>query len=614
MFEHDQRENFLDLLRPPTGYRLEAAVGTTFSLDFVSLTAAMLAFVDGEIEDPNSPSGQIDALHAITRLAARVRVFVNRGQISSQVKLSRLTILYDQIIREVSLPEGCFHPKVWITYYRPRQRSDSLRKQGLVRFVCTSRNLTSSQYWEAFVACEGREESGKASDPINGEIKSFLSRLEDREPASPINELMTALGRIRFDLPKHMQAETHFLWQWQGGKQLHRNLPSRGHKAMLVSPFVRKSFLADIVSRFDRLVVISTQHELDAIEDESLIARLMSGRNKLFVVEAVDTDSGSTAMDLHAKLLICEDSDKTQMFLGSANASSSAWGGLNCEAMMLFAPGISIDHFCDRFVYSKEPVKRGERRSLRGWISEYRRQPRTEDDQDCAERQLDDICRRISRLQIMACYDLGNQSLQIKPMPDADALVCPIKEWSQSHNLRVGLLSLLHSESDLRPLMGLFTEGITFSNVAVADLTDFLVLQVSDRHIGLQRRFIVKVLSDFSHLREDRNAQLLRQLLTKDSLYAFLRAILFDAVVRPGDALSSGGYGARGGTSAATILSQTSIEEVIQACTEDSTRIEEINRLINAFGKTGLIDEEFLQFWSIFIEADAEARKEVMHG
>ena len=43
MFEATQRQNLLDLLRPPAGYRLESAVGTTYSLDFVALTAALLA-------------------------------------------------------------------------------------------------------------------------------------------------------------------------------------------------------------------------------------------------------------------------------------------------------------------------------------------------------------------------------------------------------------------------------------------------------------------------------------------------------------------------------------------------------------------------------------------
>jgi hypothetical protein len=121
MFEANQRQNFLDLLRPPAGYRLESAIGTTYSLDFVALTAALLALVDAETESDESSTKHIDSLHAITRLADRVRVFVNRGQISGPRQVSRVTVLYDRIVQEVCLPEGCFHPKVWVTHYRPRK-------------------------------------------------------------------------------------------------------------------------------------------------------------------------------------------------------------------------------------------------------------------------------------------------------------------------------------------------------------------------------------------------------------------------------------------------------------------------------------------------------------
>src|SRR4029453_4381693 len=128
MFEATERQNFLDLLRPPSGYRLEYAVGTTYSLDFIALTAVLLGLVDAEGELEESTIKSIDSLHAVTRLADRVSVFVNRGQISSPSKVSRVTVLYDRIVREVCLPAGCFHPKVWVTHYRPRKTPGAVER------------------------------------------------------------------------------------------------------------------------------------------------------------------------------------------------------------------------------------------------------------------------------------------------------------------------------------------------------------------------------------------------------------------------------------------------------------------------------------------------------
>ncbi|MEZ6097137.1 MAG: hypothetical protein R3C03_23420 [Pirellulaceae bacterium] len=58
------RKNLLDLLTPPDGYRLDWAIGTTYSLDFPALTAAMLAMLgvaDGESTD-FSPEAKLQAI------------------------------------------------------------------------------------------------------------------------------------------------------------------------------------------------------------------------------------------------------------------------------------------------------------------------------------------------------------------------------------------------------------------------------------------------------------------------------------------------------------------------------------------------------------------------
>jgi hypothetical protein len=77
-------QGFLDLLRPPPGYRVVAALGTTFGLSFDALTAALLAMLgtDGEELARDPVAGVI----AITRLRASVRVLVHPGTSRTQFK------------------------------------------------------------------------------------------------------------------------------------------------------------------------------------------------------------------------------------------------------------------------------------------------------------------------------------------------------------------------------------------------------------------------------------------------------------------------------------------------------------------------------------------------
>lgn len=616
MFEATQRQSLLDLLRPPSGYRLESAVGTTYSLDFVALTAALLAFVDAEAESDQGTTNPVDSLHAITRLADRVRVFVNRGQVSGPPRVSKVTILYDRIVQEVSLPAGCFHPKVWVTHYRPRKSPGLAGRPGLLRVICASRNLTSSQSWEAFVACEGQEGRGKVAGSLNAGVRDFLTRLLETMPSpSPsLVRLRDALSRTTFDIPRPLHDEVSFLWQWHEGPGLSRHLPAQGRRALVVSPFVRKSFLEDILKRFDQMVLISTQRELDVISDDAFMVRLCGGRNRVYVVDPADTEDGEPAMGLHAKLMVFEGANGAQTFLGSANASSSAWRGQNCEAVMRFAPGVSIDHFCDRFVFGDEPATPGCRRPLRGWITEYQRQPYVEDEEEQAVQQVDAICGAIARMDLQATYQPETRSLRLFLQNIPAELPETLRSWASSCDLQVGLLSQLYSDASLRPFNGLLEGAISFGDVAIPDLTEFLVVQVTHRHPAFQRRFVLKAKADFSQWREQRDAQLLQQLLTRDNLQAFLKAILFDAALRPPMVPAETPSMTKPGATVTTLLSDVSIEDVIRSCTEDVSRIDEINQVLKAFEKTQWIDEEFRQFWATFVAAEAEVREAAGHG
>jgi len=609
MFESSQRYNFVELIRPPLGYRLDSAVGTTYSMDFVALTAVMLALVDTEADEGDVLRNQVEALRAITRLSHNVRLFVNRTCISpDDVKREpKLYSLYDRVIADVSLKSGSFHPKVWALRYCPRQTAAMETSPPLVRVICSSRNLTCSQSWEAFVCFEGTEFNNATSNKLGTSIAQFFQRVAGKKGTEPVRKLIATLPRVKFELPKEMCKEMRddcqFLWKWQD-EPLGKSLPKHSERILILSPFVTKSFLNGMMDKCRQLTLISRQEELDAIRDEDFHRRL--AQHKVFVVVPSEGDDDLPSMDLHAKIYLSESSGDRVTMLGSSNASDRAWTGGNCEAMMAFSPGISIEHFCKRFLYSRNG-------KLSGWIGDYIRQIPTEDDESKVELQMDELRRGFAQAHVDASYnqqmktltlsspDTGIPEILTRESRDFRALVCP--------------LSLCSDERVLMPVDDLFRGGLPFHHVEISDLTEFVLVEIAHRTLADQRkRFVIKAESNFEHLRSDRDGAILKLLLTPDKFQQYLRTILFDGFRRLKGQSPTIGHGSGGKPAPMLLFQDVMIEDILQSCTEDPTRIEEICYLLETFRKTAFVDEQFLAFWDQFLAAWKESQEATNHG
>ncbi len=84
MLEPDDRRLLLESLRPPIGYELDHALGTTFTLDLLALLTAPMAFTlfDSEGEDGGPPTDPVTLLRAVREYGDRVTIFCQGGQIA----------------------------------------------------------------------------------------------------------------------------------------------------------------------------------------------------------------------------------------------------------------------------------------------------------------------------------------------------------------------------------------------------------------------------------------------------------------------------------------------------------------------------------------------------
>src|SRR5262245_24779126 len=123
MLEPRQRRLLLDALRPPEGYTLDHALGTTFSLDLLALLTAPLAFTFFAADtvpalDSDAPRrpDPVALLLALRRHAERISLFCQAGRIAVPRRQHLLLGYLEKSVFEARAPgpARAFHPKLWL--------------------------------------------------------------------------------------------------------------------------------------------------------------------------------------------------------------------------------------------------------------------------------------------------------------------------------------------------------------------------------------------------------------------------------------------------------------------------------------------------------------------
>lgn len=356
MLDPGSREALTEQLRPPAGYRLNHAVGTTFTLDMISALAVPLSFVRGAGEDP---ANAVAVLNAVRKVSDRIDIFCQAGLIRVPRNANDLLAVLEPIVHQVRVRRGggLFHPKVWLLEY---EADGDL----IYRFLCSSRNLTPDGTWDLLVRLDGRptEKPNNAAVPVidNAPLARFIEALpglatvplEDQREQNLMG-LADRVASVSWELPQDIRTlafrpigtgETHpadslvgFLQNPEVAVGLNgRSDEGRtfGGNRLLVSPFIDDATVGFFAGAGARSVqVFGRGNQLDRLTPETL------GNAKL-TFHAID-DVGFTADDetenegisgpedlrgLHAKAFFTDFDHTTHMLLGSANATRAAFG------------------------------------------------------------------------------------------------------------------------------------------------------------------------------------------------------------------------------------------------------------------------------------------------
>lgn len=348
MLNTDNRQLLLSSLRPPMGYRFDRGVGTTYTLDLLSLMVAPLALalvdfdgLDSALRDP------LILMESLRRVAGRLTLFCQAGGIYVPAKQNLLFHYLEDRVIEVNKKGGVFHPKVWVLRYF----AEGL--PPLYRLLVLSRNLTFDRSWDLMLQLEGEVDEGRtlgirSNDPLArflAELPNLALREVNEEIRSDLSAIEREIRRVRWTTPEPFEGEPVFL---PIGIPRHRTLPldEAYQRLMVISPFLQDRLLQDWAKKGSDHVLISRADSLDDLSDRTL-ALFKNITVLQDPVDDVPEDNNGNEMaseqpirqstdlsGLHAKLVVWEKGRNASWLIGSANATENGFGGRNVEFMV----------------------------------------------------------------------------------------------------------------------------------------------------------------------------------------------------------------------------------------------------------------------------------------
>lgn len=514
MLEPQSRAALTEQLKPPTGFELSHAVGTTFTLDLATALAVPLSFASHRLSVQEDTLGVLDS---IRRAADRVDVFAQAGEISMGAR-SDLVAFLEPMIHPVAPRRRLFHPKVWFLEFRAGEHT-------AYRFLCASRNLTADRSWDVVVrldgapAHDGREREAAATNRPLVELLRHLPALGvhaiDPARRSRIDDLAERWKTVEWERPDPMRSIAFHVFGVPGA-----TAPDlRGQRALIVSPFVSDDGLRMLRAgiRTDTHL-ISRADSLDRLRPESLGGKLSTyvlDEAAAYSPEDESGDGGSAVVPpgerlsgLHAKAIVVDRMDGAHVFLGSANATSAGWQN-NVEVIVEFVgavPKVGVEATLSALGELKEEFH-----------TDGGREP---DAKEEAERRLEAFVRRLASARFFTRVVPADPHA-LRVWAD-ESFVSTLARHEDDVSVRWHLLT--------RPDLGSGaigadeSAGVLLPSIPLADITPFIVLVARDA-MGNECRTIV-VARLFDDVESRRDAIIARQLTDRAAFVRLLTLLL----------------------------------------------------------------------------------------
>ena len=596
----EQRTLYGANLQPPAGYVFDAAVATTFSLDFETALAVpvSLALFAAENRD-DILSHPLALLEGAERIAGRLVVFTDAGHIQASVRPhSRLCSLLERIVVEVAAPyNGAFHPKMWAIRFTPLRPEDPAR----LRLLILSRNLTRDRSWDIAATLDGV--ISKQPKAINRPVADFLRQLPDLATVGApdgtkalVDELAEDIRRAEWSLPEPFESVS-FAVNGLGGKPW---CPEPCVRLGVVSPFCDDqtlSLLAGLPSA-EKPIFIGRADELAQVSGDTLdrFARV-SVLDEMAATEDGEEADATALQGLHAKAFVAERGWDTAITVGSGNATRPALlTGGNVEIFATLTGKRSR-------VGSVEEIlgEKGFGRLTRPFV---RDEMSTADAaQRATEARLDLARREICQNGLTLRCERAEPNTD--GAPAWRVWLAPSKPLSLAGIGVLRVWPITRGEGHARDVLGPLRQGqsVDLGAMPLVDLTRFLACHLTDETKNVSVLFSTGLMIE--GLPAERHAAILRWVIdSKDAFFRYLRLLLselgdpFAAALAAQDGSGQGAW--RAANDDAPIL-----EEMVRAFCRGGDQLRAIERLIARLETgdgtdTDPIPTEFRALWSTF--------------
>lgn len=606
MLKLDQTALLLDALRPPQGMEIDAAVGTTFTLDLTALLTIPVAASFDAITEGSEPA---DLLETIRRYSERTVLFCQAGAMCVPSHYRSAHTLIEDTVVEMRKPEGgIFHPKVWIV------RFSSADAASRHRVLVMSRNLTFDKAWDVIVRLDEDPSQGAAMDTtgildfIDSLPPSAARDLSERQ-YEMVNSLRSSLAKARLVVPPPFTSGK-FIPLIDG----FRRTPFRRRydAALAVSPFLTDDAVASFFKPTARRKIIVSRPAalnsqaslmraldevyrvkdalLDAQEDlEAFDSIAASGASE----QPVDLVTGAPSMrGLHAKIYVQDHGAESTAWLGSANLTGGAFGA-NVDLL------VELSGPKDYVGVNAVLPRRGRKDDL-SWIVEPHEVPESDDAEADPEEGISAIeahAYGIASQTFMISYSLGEER---DGGPWVAELAVPESDIPPETTIFARPLSLLAARST-----ELSDGRATWTGLVEDEITPFIVVTL--KADGSTRNILVRadIAGDPPHRRRAVIAQAIR---SPEDFLRYLAALLGFSGTAARDA-GTGDGGIFGGW-IADIVDRV-LEDLLTTASRNPTKLESLDQTLatlrqdQRFGD--VVPQQFSDLWAAVYAARKDA-------
>ena len=622
MLTPDNRQLFLNALKSPEGYQFDRGIGTTFTLDLITLLITPLSLavfdktsIDEALQDP------LILLEGLRRNADRLTIFCQAGYISIPQKDNYLYSYLEDMVVEVDAPGGgVFHPKVWLLRYV------SENAPTIYRLLNLSRNLTFDRSWDLMLQLDGIVADRKVGYSQNRPLSDFIRILPDlamREPNSRIKAdvdlLYDEVRKVNFSPPTGFDGTPKFFPSGIPGYRSYR-FSEYISRLMVISPFLTNNFLNQVTKNGDNHVLVSRVSSIDEISPHA-----RKRFKQLYVLDDLaDSDpEDATSLEggveqeissnhenidltgLHAKLFIMESGRDANWLLGSANATGAAFRGHNVEFM------VELKGKKSRFGINKILGNQEDDSSLLALLKPYPKpEKRIEtDSNDIKAENLSNVVRKWLVAKGLS-LDVQENDKSLYDLRLVDKVggkspngVYSITCWPVS--LPSTFAHALNAQEK--------NNSIVFTDISPVRITPFIAFQIDSRvaQSKHQARFVLHL--PIKNLPTDRDDLIISAIIENQGQFLrYLRLLLAgETTFANSDELLRWGSHEQNTSASWEDLDLPLLEDLIRALSRSpETKIDRISEIVEQLRRTPqgqqIIPTEFDQLWQVILQARNE--------